>query len=369
MIKLAVSTFVNMIYVTKPFIPPLEEYREYLDQIWDREYLTNDGPLVRELEKRLNNYLQTKHLSYVSNGTIALQIAIKALELKGEIITTPFSYVATTSSIVWEQCTPVFADIDPNSFNIDPLKIEEAITSNTSAIIATHVFGNPCDIDAIQKIATKYDLAVIYDASHCFGTNYKGSSIFRYGDVSTTSFHATKLFHTVEGGALFTENGLLNQKINYMRNFGHDGPGRFNGVGINGKNSEIHAAMGLCVLNHIDEILARRKSQSEYYAENLSGCQIQFQSLSTEVSNFNYAYFPVIFESEAITLTILNALEEKEIFSRRYFFPSLTELNYVSGSCPISDQISTKILCLPLYHTLKKEEQDLVIETIRGCLL
>jgi dTDP-4-amino-4,6-dideoxygalactose transaminase len=224
-----------MIPVTKTFLPQMEEYQEYIQGIWNRNWLTNNGPLVNELELRLKEYLQVKHLLFLGNGTIALQIAIKALGLKGEIITTPFSYVATTSSIVWEGCTPVFVDIDEATLNIDPEKIETAITPKTSAILATHCFGNPCDIDAIQQIADRYNLKVIYDAAHCFGTKYKGRSVFDYGDISTTSFHATKIFHTIEGGAVFTQDPDLLKKMAYMRNFGHDGPERFAELGINGK--------------------------------------------------------------------------------------------------------------------------------------
>ena len=231
-----------MINVTKPFLPEIEEYITYLRGIWDRNWLTNNGPLVNDLELKLKEYLNVKHLLYLGNGTIALQIAIKALGLKGEIITTPFSYVATTSAIVWEGCDPVFADIDKDTFNIDPAKIEQAITDKTTGILATHVFGNPCDIDAIQKIAVKHNLKVIYDAAHCFGTHYKGKSVYNYGDVSTASFHATKLFHTIEGGAVITNNAELLKKMAYMRNFGHETAETFAGVGINGKNSEFHAA-------------------------------------------------------------------------------------------------------------------------------
>src|SRR5690606_18072879 len=221
-----------MIPVTKPFLPPQEEYEKYLDGIWKREWLTNNGPLVNELELQLKEYLGLKHILYVSNGTIALQMAIKALELKGEIITTQFSFVATTSSIVWEGCKPVFVDIDQATLNIDPSKIEAAITSETSGILATHVYGNPCDIEAIQAIADKHGLKVIYDAAHCFGTKYKGRSVFEYGDISTTSFHATKLFHTIEGGAVFTKDPEVLKKLSFLRNFGHNGPEKYEGVGI-----------------------------------------------------------------------------------------------------------------------------------------
>lgn len=350
--------------VTKPFFPPIEEYQNYLNGIWDREYITNNGPLVQELEARLNKRLGTHNLVFVSNGTIALQIAIKALDIKGEIITTPFSYVATTSSIVWEGCTPVFVDIDEQSLNINPHLIEEAITENTRAILATHVFGNPCDIEAIQKIADKHDLKVIYDAAHCFGVTYKGQSIFNYGDISTTSFHATKLYHTVEGGGIFTSNEQLNERVQYMRNFGHDGPGHFNGVGINGKNSEVHAAMGLCNLNYVERILKSRKQQSLIYDELFQKNTHIKKQVIFKHTKYNYAYYPVIFENEGLLLESVANLETKGVSPRRYFYPTLTELSYVTGDCPVSERISKKILCLPLFDDLKYEQQLLITELL-----
>lgn len=353
-----------MIQITKPFMPPYEEYQEYLKGIWDREYLTNNGPLVQELENRLKEYLDVSNLLYVSNGTIALQIAIKALELKGEIITTPFSYVATTSSIVWENCKPVFVDIDPNTLNLDPDLIEEAITEKTSGILATHVFGNPCDIEAIQEIADRYNLKVIYDAAHCFGTTYKGESVFEYGDISASSFHATKLFHTVEGGAVFTKNEILNKSMWHMRNFGHDGPENFNGIGINGKNSELHAAMGLVNLRYIDQVMKERRKQSLFYRNNLNkNKKLQLQSTNRH-AKINYAYFPVVFDSEEVTLQVSKALSENKIYPRRYFYPSLNKLDYVTGSTTISEDIASRILCLPLYHDLKHSEQEKIIDII-----
>lgn len=233
-----------MIPVTKPFLPRVEEFENYVKSIWDRQWLTNNGPLVNDLELKLKQYLNLDYLLYVSNGTIALQMAIRALELKGEVITTPFSFVATTNSILWQGCKPVYVDIDPDTFNIDPNKIEAAITPKTSAILATHVYGNPCNIDAIQSIADKHGLKVIYDAAHCFGTKYKNRSVFEYGDISTTSFHATKLFHTIEGGAVFTKKPELLEKMAFMRNFGYSGPDTLALAGINAKNSEFHAASG-----------------------------------------------------------------------------------------------------------------------------
>lgn len=345
-------------------MPPLEEYQKYIEQIWDRQYLTNNGPLVQELEEKLKNYLGVKNLLFLSNGTIALQIAIKALELTGEIITTPFSYVATTSSIVWEGCTPVFVDIDPNTFNINPELIEEAITDKTSGILATHVFGNPCDIDAIQSIADKHNLKVIYDAAHCFGTTYKGQSVLDYGDISTTSFHATKLFHTTEGGAVITNDDGLNYRMGQMRNFGHAGFDKFDGVGINGKNSEFHAAMGLCNLNQIERILQNRKKQCLWYDDLLLGVPVQKITVQ-ENGLWNYAYYPIIFENEGVTLKVKSALEKKQIYPRRYFYPSLNTLDYVKDEIvKISDNVSKRILCLPLFEGLSDGEQKLITDII-----
>ncbi len=349
-----------MIPVTKPFLPPLEEYYKLVQSIWERQWLTNNGPLVNELELKLKEYLNVPHLIYVTNGTIALQIAIKALGLKGEIITTPFSYVATTSSIVWEGCTPIFVDIDPNTFNIDPTKIEAAITNETSAILATHVYGNPCDIEKIQEIADRYNLKVIYDAAHCFGTKYKGKSIFEFGDVSTSSFHATKLFHSIEGGAIITKDPDLLKKMAYMRNFGHDGPENFNGVGINGKNSELHAAMGLVNLNYIEDILSRRRELFAYYDKKLKGLKKTTQSLLPE-SEYNYSYYPIVLPSEEFLFKIVKILNDHWIYPRRYFYPSLNTLPYVQlQNLPVTDDISRKVLCLPLYHTLSFEEIDYI---------
>ena len=350
-----------MINVTKPFLPPQEEYEEYISGIWKRNWLTNNGPLVNDFELKLKEYLDLKHLLFLNNGTIALQIAIKALDLKGEIITTPFSYVATTSSIVWEGCTPVFVDIDEDTFNINPELIEKAITTNTSAILATHVYGNPCDIDAIEKIAKKHKLKVIYDAAHCFGTKYKGKSVFEYGDVSTTSFHATKLFHTTEGGAVFTKDPDLLKKMAYMRNFGHNGPDAFFGVGINGKNSEFHAAMGLCNLKYVDKILSKRKSDSLYYDEKLKKLNAIRPKIQND-SDYNYAYYTIVFHTEKQLFESVEALNAHWIYPRRYFYPSLNKLNYLmsQSEMKVSDSISKKVLCLPLFFDLTNEEMDMV---------
>ncbi|MEX0778694.1 MAG: DegT/DnrJ/EryC1/StrS family aminotransferase [Balneolales bacterium] len=359
------------ISVTKTFFPPGNEYTKYLEGIWKRGWVTNNGPLVREFEQKLKLYLGINNIAFVSNGTIALQLAIKALHLKGEIITTPFSYVATTSSIAWEGCKPVFVDIDPTSLNINPDLIEAAITKRTTGILAAHIFGNPCDISAIQKIADNYNLKVIYDAAHCFGTAYKGRSVFEYGDISTTSFHATKLLHTVEGGAVFTKDEVLYDRLKYMRNFGHAGPGKFKEIGINGKNTEFHAAMGLCNLNHIKKILASRKRQCNLYDQLLEVSVIQRPVLQA-YSKWNYAYYPILFKSENVLLDVKSALERNNIYPRRYFYPSLHCLDYVySGEAPVSESAAKRILCLPLFHGLTNKEIEqittIINDNIHAC--
>lgn len=349
-----------MIPVTKPFLPAREEYDKYLDTIWERQWLTNNGPLVNELELKLKEYLNVKHLLYVSNGTLALQIAIKALDLKGEIITTPFSFSATTSSIVWEGCTPIFVDIDAETLNIDPKSIEAAITPKTSAILATHVYGNACDIESIDTIAKKYNLKVIYDAAHCFGVKYKGQSIFNFGDISATSFHATKLFHTIEGGALVTNSPELTYKMSYLRSFGNISPEEFAGVGTNAKNSEVHAAMGLCVLEQINQILGVRKNICERYNSMLSTLNAKGIKIQKECA-WNHSYYPIIFETENALRKALKLLNDNNVYPRRYFYPSLNTLSFLEGQeMPIAESVSKRVLCLPLYHTLKNEEVDFV---------
>ncbi len=354
-----------MINVTKPFLPPLEEYTQLLEGIWDRNWLTNNGPLVNNLEMKLKEYLGLDHILFLGNGTIAIQIAIKALGLKGEIITTPFSYVATTSSIVWENCQPVFVDIDENDLNINPELIEQAITEKTTGILATHVFGNPCQVEKIKKIADKYNLKVVYDAAHCFGTKFKGNSIFQYGDVSTFSFHATKIFHTIEGGAVTSKDENLIDAMSKLRNFGHNSFGKFDGVGINGKNSEYHAAMGLVNLKYIDEILQNRKKQYLHYAEKLNHPSLKQISINPN-ADFNYSYFPIIFDTEEKLLETVKSLGDHNIFPRRYFYPSLNKLDYVTkaSECKNSESIASRILCLPLYHSLSEASIDLVCRVI-----
>lgn len=350
-----------MINVTKPFLPPLEIYQEYVSQIWDRVWLTNHGPLVNELEAKLKKHLSVDNLLFLGNGTIAIQMAIKALKLSGEVITTPFSYVATTSSLVWENCNPVFADINSDNLNISVDSIKSLITDKTSGILATHVYGNPCEIEKIEVIADKYNLKVIYDAAHCFDTLYKGNSVLEYGDISTISFHATKLFHTTEGGAVVSKDSDLNMKLSKLRNFGHDGPNDFYSVGINGKNSEFHAAMGLANLEFIEEIKETRKRQYLHYQERLQSLPVRFIMLNKNAS-FNYAYCPIIFESEEALVKAVKVLNDNYINPRRYFYPSLNKLRYLTKeyACPVSESLSPRVLSLPLYHDLSDATIDMI---------
>lgn len=359
-----------MINVTQSFLPPMEEYIKHLEKIWASKQLTNHGPLVLELEDKLRQYFGVKHFFFVTNGTIALQIAIKALGLRNEVITTPFSYVATTSSLVWESCKPVFADIDPNTCTIDVASIEAQLNNKTTAILATHVYGNPCRVEEIQALADTHGLSVIYDAAHAFGVRYKGRSVLEFGDISTLSFHATKLFHTIEGGGIVTNNDELAHKIAYMRNFGHNGAEAFFGLGINGKSSEFQAAMGLCVLPHIHDLIQKRKVVSDLYSELIKGLPLRKPDLQQGTDQYNYAYFPVIFETETQLLKAIQMLNKENIVPRRYFYPSLNTLNYVENNLvnDFSTDISSRILCLPLYDSLSENEVRFVVEVIREAL-
>ncbi len=357
-----------MINVTKSYLPDLEEYNKYLEGIWERNHLTNHGPLVLELEQKLRDYTKAKHVFFVNNGTIALQIAIKALGLNKEIISTPFSYIATSSTILWENCSLVYADIEKDTLTIDPEKVKEKINSNTQAILATHVYGNACDVDTLAEIAKENNLKIIYDAAHAFGVEYKNTPLVNYGDISTLSFHSTKLFHTIEGGAIITNNDELAHKISYMRNFGHNGQEAFWGLGINGKSSEFNAAMGLCILPKIDEIISKRKFDVELYQNLLSATNLNFIKIR-ENTKYNFAYFPIIFQSEESLLRVKESLNKSEIFPRRYFYPSLNSLDFLAPeNMPISDGVSKRILCLPLAFDLGadviKHITDIIIDNL-----
>lgn len=354
-----------MTNVTQTFLPPLKEYQQILQRAWDNKWLTNRGELVLDLENNIAKKLSCKKGIAMNNGTIPIQIALKLLGKGGEIITTPFSYVATTSSIVWEGCTPAFVDIESNYWTIDPDKIEAAVTEKTTCILATHVFGNPCDILKINAIAKKYNLAVIYDAAHSFGVTYAGQSIFDFGDISTCSFHATKIFHSGEGGMLFANNDKIFTDAYNAHNFGHNGPTAFHGVGINGKMSELSAAFGLAVLPYLDDIIAARKEIADIYISNLRST-VQTIELRAG-TNWNYSYFPVVFETEENLLNVIQKLNEQAINPRRYFYPSLNTLDFVNGnSCPISESLASRILCLPLFVGLERETIETIVNIVNN---
>lgn len=357
-----------MINVTKAYLPNKEKYKTYIDRLYETGWLTNNGEHLLLLEKRLKEYLGVKHLILVANGSLALQLAYKALDLKGEVITTPFSFAATTSTLAWEGLTPVFADIDQKSFNIDPTLIEKHITQETSAIVPVHVFGNPCEVEAIQKIADKHGLKVIYDAAHAFDVDFKKKNVLTYGDVSTISFHATKLFHTIEGGAVFTNDDEIAKKIRLLINFGITGPTTIESVGTNAKMNEFEAVMGLCVLDEIEEIKEKRQKIWNTYVENLSGL-VEFQQWHKESDN-NHSYAPILLKSETELLAVEAHLKMNNIVPRRYFYPSLDSLDYLNSKqvCHHSRDISSRILCLPMYPDLSFDEQMKVISKVKEAL-
>ena len=354
------------IFVTQPSLAPLNEYMEILKGIWERGILTHNGPMVQQLEKDLCEKLNIPNFVAVSNGTIALQMAIKALELKGEIITTPFTWIATVSAIKWEGCTPVFCDIDPETLNIDPAKIEALITDKTVAIMLVHVFGNPCDVEAIEVIAEKHNLKVIYDGAHAIGSTYKGKSLLEYGDITATSLHATKLLNTAEGGGCITATNELHEKLKRIRFFGHNNNKDVVEDGFNGKMTEVHAALGLANLKYYDEVLADRKKKYRMYSEALlSFSNVQFQKF--RIGEPNYSYFPVIFDTEFRLLAIEKRLNKQQIYPRRYFYPSVNEYIKIMDyqNCPLSEDIAKRILCLPLYLRLQSSEIHRIIDTFK----
>ena len=356
-----------MINVTRPYLPPREEYEQYLDRIWESHILTNNGPLAKELEAKLKDFLGVPFLQFTSNGTIAIQIALKALGITKKVITTPFSYVATTSSILWEGCTPVFVDIDPETLCIDPELVEQAIDEDTEAVLATHVFGLPCDVERLEAIGKKHNIKIIYDAAHAFGCRYKGHSLLDYGNVATCSFHATKIFQTGEGGCMIVHDEALDREVSLKKSFGHIGDEHFT-LGINGKNSEFHAAMGLAVLPHIPELIAERKKIAEAYDEALKGMPLQRPKIP-EGLEYNYAYYPVLFPDELALLKAVQNLKEHDIVPRRYFWPSLETLKYINGNpCTKSDQIASRILCLPMYNGLLDSDIENITNIISSVL-
>jgi hypothetical protein len=353
------------IYVTQPSLPPLEEYVDYLKGVWQSGILTHNGPLVQEFEKKLCNTLDIENFVTVTNGTIAIQMAIKTLELKGEIITTPFSWVATISAIKWEGCTPVFCDIDPETLNIDPDEIEALITDKTVAIMPVHVFGNPCNVEQIEAIAQKHDLKVIYDGAHAIGTTVKGRSVLEWGDISATSLHGTKLLNTAEGGGCVTTNTELHEKLKRIRFFGHNDNKDIVEDGFNGKMTEVHAALGLANLKYFDEVLEDRKQKYFLYRDALSkNPTLNFQKLNGE--GCNYSYFPVIFENEQVLIEIEAKLNRQKIYPRRYFYPSLNTLENIVQYTPMpnSESIAKRILCLPLYKNLNTADIERIIQGV-----
>jgi len=353
-----------MINVTKTYLPNKEKYKKYIDEIYDNGWVTNNGPILKLLEKRLAEYLGVKNIVLVSNGTVALEIAYRVLGIKGDIITTPFSFVATTSSLVTNGLNPIFADIDSQTLNLDANNIENMITKNTSAIVPVHVFGNGCEVEKIDAIAKKNNLKVIYDAAQAFGVKYKGESILNYGDISTLSFHATKLFHSIEGGALVINDDSLVKKARYLINFGIKNAESIPELGTNAKMNEFEAAMGLCMLDEMETVTNARQKVFQLYKKELVG-KVQFQEMNQDAT-LNHSYFPVILKSEAQLLKLQKVLNQHDIYPRRYFYPSLDTLDYIEPKqfMSISREISSKILCLPMYPELKVKQQKNIIEIL-----
>ena len=357
-----------MINVTKTYLPDKEKYLSYINMIYDNGWVTNNGPLEKLLEKKLANYLGVKELILVANGTVALEIAYRALDIQGSAITTPFSFVATTSSLVTNKITPIFSDINSETLNIDENKIEINIQKDTTAIVPVHVYGNTCNVELIDQISKKHNLKVVYDAAHAFGVKYKGGSVLNYGDISTLSFHATKLFHSIEGGALILNDVSLTNKVRRLINFGIENEESIPEIGINAKMNEFEAAMGLCMLDEMEAIANSRHRVFELYIKSLDGI-VGFQKADKHCT-LNNSYFPIILSSEKDLLKVKKALNYHKIFPRRYFYPSLDTLSYISPKqyCHISRDISKRILCLPMYADLEETTQMLIIKTIISVL-
>ncbi len=362
------------LYVTQPYLPPLREFIPFLEKIWDSKILTNGGPFHLQFEKALSEYLGVEHLALFVNGTIALVTALQALRITGEVITTPYSFVATSHSLLWNGIKPVFVDIHPDTLNLDPAKIEAAITLQTTAIMPVHCYGHPCDVDAIQKIADNYSLKVIYDAAHAFGVQTENGSVLKYGDLSVLSFHATKVFNTFEGGAIVCPDAKTKQRIDHLKNFGFVDEVTVVAPGINGKMSEFNSALGLLQLRHIDQALARRKEIDSIYREMLSNVKGVrcLEGAGETVSN--HAYFPVLIGEEySITRDALyQKLEEQGIFARRYFYPLISSFPMYRGlasaqqyNLPVATDAASKVLCLPIYPDLTSDEQIRIVDVIR----
>lgn len=361
--------------VTQPFLPELSEFVPYLEKIWDNRWLTNNGPFHQELEAKLAEYLGVEHVSLFNNATIALITALQAMRIHGEVITTPYSFVATSHSIMWNGLEPVFVDIDPTTFNIDPAKIEAVITPRTTAIMPVHCYSNPCDVEAIQKIADNYGLKVIYDAAHAFGVNYKGESLLKWGDLSILSFHATKVFNTFEGGAIISPDAKTKQRIDRLKNFGIADELTVTAPGINGKMSEINAAFGLVQLKHIDDAMAQRQAVDSRYRSELAevtGITLYQHDIN---ANSNFSYFPILVEAEYPLSRdeLYEKLKANGILSRRYFYPLISNMPMYRGlptadtvHLPQANALAEKVLCLPIFTELTHDEQQQIIELIKG---
>ncbi|HPS19404.1 MAG TPA: DegT/DnrJ/EryC1/StrS family aminotransferase [Candidatus Omnitrophota bacterium] len=354
------------INVTRTYLPDRGKLSKYINKVYDSGWITNNGEFCKELELRLKNYLGVRNLILVANGTLALQLAYKALDVKEKAITTPFSFVATTNSLLWERIEPVFADIDPRKWTISPEQIEKNMTPEITGIVPVHVFGNACDVEDIKRIADKNGLKVIYDAAHAFGVKYKGKSLFEWGDVSVLSFHATKLFHTIEGGAVITADDEIADKIRLFRNFGITGQESVKCVGINAKMNEFQAIMGLCVLDDIEEISEKRKKVWMSYYNKLKDI-VNLQEINKKGSN-NYGYFPILFKNETTAIKAQKKLNNKNIFPRRYFYPSLDTLPYVDHGpeMAVSRDVASRVLCLPMHGEITEQTIAVVCKEIES---
>ena len=364
--------FPNPIYVTKTTLPPLANYTNQLADIWANNWVTNNGPKTKELSRRLEEYLGVPNCAVVNNGTIALQIAIRALGLSGSVITTPFSYVATTNALLWEGIAPLFVDVEPDTFTLDPALVEAAIRPDTTGILATHVYGYPCHHAALQDIANRHGLKLIYDAAHAFGVEFKGESIIQWGDASTLSFHATKVFHTIEGGGIVTSDDRTHLTVDRMRAFGHVGRDYYE-MGINGKNCELHSAMGLLNLDLFKANVAARRRISERYVELLAEAEVRVLTPTDYVGlTYNYGYLPIIFDSYEARERVVAYLNEHNVFPRRYFEPSLNTLPFLADklrvACPVSERAARTVLCLPLYPDLPPDHVTRIAELVRQSL-
>ena len=365
----------NPIYVTQPALPPLEEFIELLKQIWDKKILTNNGHFHRQFEKELAEYLGVKYISVFSNGTLALMTALQALRITGEVITTPFSFVATTHSLWWNNIKPVFADIEPDFFNLDPEKVEAAITPQTTAIMPVHVYGNPCNMEHFERIADTYGLRLIYDAAHAFGVKKNDKSILNFGDLSVLSFHATKVFNTIEGGAIVCHDEKTKQRIDYLKNFGFANETTVIAPGINAKMNEVQAAYGLLQLKYIDENIAKRKDIADLYRKNLTNTPgLRFLN-DIEGINHSYSYFPILIDASVFGKTrdeLYEELKQNNIFSRRYFYPLISQFPSYRGltsanpeNLPVAEKVAQQIICLPIYPNLGCTDIETITQIIR----